>query len=128
MENELDLLLGTAVNSLAKLEILLYVHQRPGLVQGARDYGAGLRRPPGEVRLALEQLAAAGLLDRFALGTGRHVVYGAPEDEHVRLVLDLLYTRYHREPAERARVVHQIVGGVAEGEAAETGGPDAPRG
>lgn len=104
MDNELDLLLGTAINSLVKLDALLYLHSRPGIVQSAADIATQLRRPPQQVSASLDELAHVRLVDRFALGTGRHVVYGPMEDEHVREIIALLHERY-RDPETRLRIV-----------------------
>jgi len=110
MDSELDLLLGTAIDTLVKLEILLYVHQRSSAVQNADQFAAGLRRPSAEVAPALEQLSRVQLIDRFPLGTGRHVLYGATEDTHVREVLNLLYERYYGTADSRAQLMRRIVG------------------
>jgi DNA-binding MarR family transcriptional regulator len=108
VDNELDLLLGTAIDSLLKLDIVLYLLARPGLVQSAEEIAAKLRRPPHQAGAALDQLAQAGLVDRFALGTGRHVVYGPTEDEHVREIIGLLQARY-RDPETRALIVRAAI-------------------
>jgi hypothetical protein len=104
VDDELDLLLGTAIDSLVKVDVLLYLHSRPGAVRSAQDIAGHLRRPERHVGSALDELAQAGLADRFPLGTGRHVVYGATEDEHVRGIIALLHQRY-RDPDTRVRVV-----------------------
>jgi len=71
VDNELDLLLGTAIDSLLKLDVLLYLQSRPGSVQSSQDIAAQVRRPPYQVSASLDELSQAGLVDRFALGTGR---------------------------------------------------------
>ena len=105
MDSELDLLLGTAIDSLVKLELLLYMHARPGILQSADDIAVRLRRPVPEVGCALDDLAAGGLVDRFAIGTGRYVMYGPTEDDHVQRIIGLLHARYHRDPQTRADLV-----------------------
>lgn len=117
MENELNLLLRTAIDSLLKLEILLYLHERPGEVRTAKEVGRRLRRPPEEVTPALEALAQTGLIARFPLGSGRHVIYGPSDDSHVRELLNLLHAWYHQDPVSRARLVREAMG---RGEEAET--------
>ncbi len=109
MDSELDLLLGTAIDSLVKLELLLYLHARPGTLQSANDIAARLRRPPQEVGRGLDELAGSGLVDRFAIGTGRYVMYGPTEDEHVQKVITLLHDRYQRNPESRANLVRNAV-------------------
>ncbi|HUU54393.1 MAG TPA: hypothetical protein VMY87_05675 [Armatimonadota bacterium] len=108
MDNELDLLLGTAIDSLVKLDLLLYLHARPGIVQKPEDIAGPLRRAGDEIIQALEGLSEAGLIDRFPLGSGRHVVYGPTEDEHVRELIAVIYDRYHRDPESRAQLVRVI--------------------
>jgi len=109
MDTELDLLLGTAIDSLVKLEVLLYFHQRPGLLQTPADISARLRRALAEVASALQELARNELIARFSLGTGRHVMYGSSEDPHVQALLDFLSQQYHRDPATRARIIQEII-------------------
>jgi len=110
VESELDLLLGTAINSLLKLELLLRLLAAPAEVRAARELAAQLRRPPEEVERALRELAEAGLVDWFALGSGRHVLYGPRDDDHVQELLRLLEARY-RDPATRAHLVRQSMQG-----------------
>jgi len=110
MDSELELLLGSAIDSLLKLELLLYLHSRPGPVQQPEAVATQLRRTEPEVTPALEGLAEAGLIDRFAFGTGRHVVYGPAEDEHVQNLIALINERYNGEPAARADLVRRVVG------------------
>lgn len=108
MDEQLDLLLGTAINSLTKLELLLYLHRRPGAVQTSERLAAELRRPVDSVARAVDELAPLGLVDRFALGTGRHVMYGAPDEEHPKRLLELLYERYHRDAESRSELIRRI--------------------
>jgi predicted transcriptional regulator len=108
MEHELDLLLASAIDSLAKLEVLLYLRGRPGTVQRPEQIAENLRRDAKLVAASLESLAQAGLVDRFPLGTGRHVLYGQAEDAHVKEIVDLLYERYTRDSESRARLVREI--------------------
>jgi DNA-binding transcriptional ArsR family regulator len=114
VDDELDLLLGTAIDSLVKVDVLLHLHSRPGAVRSAQDIAAHLRRPERQVSSALDALSQAGLADRFPLGTGRHVVYGATEDEHVREIIALLHERYRR-PETRGQVVRAATRGNGPG-------------
>jgi hypothetical protein len=108
VDNELDLLLGAAIDNLLKLDILLYLSGRQGAVLSADDVATQLRGPAYEVTAAADQLAQAGLVDRFPLGSGRHVLYGPSEDEHVREIIALLQARY-RDPETRPRIVRATV-------------------
>ena len=105
MDNELDLLLGTAIDSLVKLDILLYLHARPGVVQKPNDIAERLHRSQDEVTRALDGLSQAHLVDRFPLGPGRHVVYKEAEEAHVRHLIGILHDRYHSGGESRAQVV-----------------------
>jgi len=109
MESELDLLLGTAIDSLMKLEILLYFQAQPGVVKRPQEISSELRRSVSEVQGGLDELAQAGLIDRFSIGTGRHVMYGPAEDEHVHRLIDILYERYSRDAASRSQLVRTAV-------------------
>ncbi len=109
MDTELNILLGRAIDSLVKLEILLYLHGRKGGAQTTEELGASLRRPLPEVASALDQLARAGLIERFPIGRGRHSVYGTTEDAHVEALLELLSRRYHQGPDARSQLVRQVL-------------------
>jgi hypothetical protein len=123
METELDLLLRTVIDSLPKLEALLYLHSRPGGAQSADEIGAALHRPVPEVKSALEELSRAELIERFSLGTGKHAVYGTTEDPHVQALLDLLHDRYHEDPETRSRIVRQVLHPRRSPEPQTTSGP-----
>jgi len=114
VDDELDLLLGTAIDSLTKIDLLLHLHSRPGAVRSAEDIAAQLRRPERQVSSALDELSRAGLADRFPLGTGRHVVYGATEDEHVQEIISLLHQRY-RDPESRVALIRAATKGNTDG-------------
>ena len=105
VESELDLLLGRAIDSLVKLELLLHFHEGSGLLQTPADISARLRRPLREVVSALEELAQVDLVARFALGSGKHVIYGSSEDPHVQALLDALQERYQGDAASRAKII-----------------------
>jgi len=105
MDNELDILLGTAIDSLVKLDILLYLHARPGAVQKPNDIAERLGRSEDEIARALDGLSQAHLVDRFSLGTGRHVVYGEAEEAYVRHLIGILHDRYRGGGESRAQVV-----------------------
>ena len=109
METELDLLLGTVIDNLPKLEALLYLHSHPGGAQSADDIAAALHRPAPQVKSALEDLSRAELIERFSFGTGRHAVYGTTEDPHIQALLRLLHDRCQRDPEARSRVVRQVL-------------------
>ncbi len=122
MENELDLLLGTAIDSLPKLEILVSFIRDPEGVRSAGEIGTQLRRPVGEVTAALEDLSQAGLVDRFPLGTGKHVLYGPRNEKHVRELLGILLERY-QDPAGRARILRETLGQSRDGTDARPAAP-----
>lgn len=109
MDTELDLLLGTVIDNLPKLEALLYLHSHPGGAQSADDIAAALHRPAPQVKSALEDLSRAELVERFSFGTGKHAVYGTTEDAHVQALLGLLHDRCHRDPESRSRIVRQVL-------------------
>ena len=123
MENELDLLLRTVIDSLVKLEALLYLHTRSGAVHTAEELAGTLRRPLDATADALAELAEVGLIERFPLGTGRHVIYGPMEDAHVQDILTRLHALYHKDPVSRAELVRRVMGQDERGPLDETAGP-----
>ena len=112
MDSELNLLLGRAINSLTKLELIFYLREQHKGVQPSQEIATSTRRDPAEVVRALEELAHVGLIDRFAIGTGKHVMYGQAEDAHVRDIISLLHDRYHQDGESRAQVRQQILGEI----------------
>jgi hypothetical protein len=123
METELDLLLGTVIDNLPKLEALLYLHSHPGGAQSADDIAAALHRPVPQVKAALEDLSRAELIERFSFGTGRHAVYGTTEDPHVQALLGLLHDRCHQDTGTRSRIVRQVLQPRQSPEPQTTSGP-----
>jgi hypothetical protein len=123
METELDLLLGTVIDNLPKLEALLYLHSHPGGAQSADDIAAALHRPVPQVKSALEDLSRSELIERFSFGSGKHAVYGTTEDPHVRALLGLLHDRCHRDPEARSRLVRQVLQPRQSPEPQTTSGP-----
>lgn len=109
MDSELDLLLGTAIDSLLKLEILLFFHARPGSVLRPEEVAQRVRHSELEVAEALNRLAEAGLVQRFALGTGRHSVYGPSEDDHVCGIIEVLHERFNGDAETRGRLVRSAL-------------------
>ena len=109
MDSELDLLLGTVVDSLTKLTLVLTLHEMAGGAESPEEIATKVRESPEAVVRALSELADAGLVERFRLGTGRLTMYGPTEDEHVRALLDLLRARYHGGPRSRGRMVRRIL-------------------
>lgn len=109
MDDELDLLLGTIIDDLTKLVLVLDLHRSPGSARSPAEIAAKVRRPADAVARALSELAAAGLAEQFRLGTGRLSMYGPSDDEHVRALLDLLHARCHAGPQSRGRVVRRIL-------------------
>lgn len=108
MDTELELLLGTAIDSLAKLHLLLYLHHEPRVLT-PEAAARGVGRSPDLVGRALAQLAEAGLVTRFAVGRGRAVLYSASEDTHVQTVVGRLHGYYQESPEHRAEVVRKVL-------------------
>ena len=108
MDNELDLLLGTVINDLMKLNLALYLYEEITGAHSPEEIAAQMRRSPETVARALAELAEAGIVERFALGTGRFVMYGPPEDKHIKDLLDLLQRQYRSEET-RAEVVRKVL-------------------
>ena len=109
MDDELDLLLGTVIDDLTKLMLVLDLHRVPGSARSPAEIAVGARVPPEQAATALAHLAAAGLIERFRLGTGRLTMYGPSEDEHIQAILGLLHDRYHSGPEARAHVVRRVL-------------------
>lgn len=116
MESELDLLLGTAVDSLTKLSVLIHLQEHPGLAQSPDRIAAAVDRPPEVVAAALAELAEGKLVERFPVGSGRVVMYGSSDDKHVQGILELLCRRYNQGGETRAQLVRRVLRLVARSE------------
>lgn len=109
MDHELDLLLGTVIDSLTKLAILLHLQAEPHAVFSAEEVAAATNCREDAARTGLGELGEAGLVERFAVGRGRIVRYGAREDERVQTLLARLAERYAEGGESRAEVARRIV-------------------
>ena len=109
MDHELDLLLGTVMDSLAKLNVLVYLQARPRMAESPEVVAAAVQRPPEMIARALSELAEARLIESFPVGTGRIVLYGASDDAHVRELLDLLRARYDQGGENWAHLVRRAL-------------------
>lgn len=109
MDNELDLLLGTAIDSLTKVNLLVYLQENPGQAQPPEEIAGRVQRPPARVAQALDELAEVKLVARFPIGRGRLVWYGSSDDERVRRLLDLLLARYREGGEARAQLVRRAL-------------------
>jgi predicted transcriptional regulator len=107
LDEELDLLLGTVINSMTRLNLLLYLTERPGEAQSPKDIAAALRRPEALVAQSLAALAQVGLVDQFVLGSGRFIMYGAAEEAHVKEVLARLISLYAGDA--RSTIVRRVM-------------------
>ncbi len=109
MDNELDLLLGTLIDSLAKVMILFHLQDGAAAVLSPEAVAQAIGRRPEPVARALTELAEGGLVQRFAVGTGRIVRYSASEDRHVQSLLKLLRTRWEESTEGRAEVMRKVL-------------------
>ncbi len=109
MDNELNLLLGRAIDSLAKLMLLFYLDGNRDEVLSPEAVAGRVGRRPEPVAQALKELAEAGLVKRFAVGTGRILLYSASEDAHVQSLIEALRARYEQDEESRAEIVRRVV-------------------
>ncbi len=117
MDHELDLLLGTVIDSLAKLMILFHLLDRDAAVLTPEAIATGVGRQPEPVARALAELAEAGLVKQFQVGRGRNVLYRGGEDAHVRSLVAQLRTRWEESAESRAEVMRKVLRGTPGGEA-----------
>ena len=110
MDYELNLLLGTALDSLTKVAVLLRLNRQTEAVFSPEALAVAMHRKPEEVQLALEQLAEAGLVKRFAVATGRYALYSAREDERLRALIGRLQTCHDERGESWAAVVRRVTG------------------
>ena len=109
MEHELDLVLGTVIDSLAKISMLFFLRERPATAVTPDVIASHVGRQPEHVRYALEQLGEAKFVTRFPVGRGRIVLYGPAEDARILEMIELLYSRYHESDARRAEIMRKVL-------------------
>lgn len=109
MDRELDLLLGKAIDSLVKLDLLVCLQAHPGLAQAPDEIAGLVRRPSQVVASALAELAELRLVERFPIGRGRLAMYGSAEDPHVKGILELLHAQYQQGGEARAQLVRKTL-------------------
>jgi DNA-binding IclR family transcriptional regulator len=109
VDRELDLLLGRAIDSLVKLNLLVYLQAHPGLAQAPEEIAGQVQRPPETVAAALAELAELKLVARFPIGRGRLAMYGSSDDPHIKEILELLRTHYQEGGETRAQLVRKTL-------------------
>jgi hypothetical protein len=110
MEAGVRLLLEQVIDDLVKLETVLFFHRCPSLIESADGVAHRLQRKKREITAALEALAASGLLERFVLGEGRHVIYSFTEDPRLQEAVSRLSRYFHEDPRLRVEIVKHIMG------------------
>lgn len=84
IEPDVEYLVNNAVDDLVKFNIVKFLHQHPASVGDASFFATalGFHSTP-KTQVALEQLAAAGILDRWTVPEGGPSIYGLTSDKHV---------------------------------------------
>ncbi len=110
MEEDVDRLLEECIDSKVKLDLVLFFHDHPEIIDSAEAIAAWVARDVKAVEPALRLLSKAGLLDRFELGSGRYVLYAYAKSTRIRDTVARLSRIYHEDETERGVIVRRLMG------------------
>jgi hypothetical protein len=110
MDEDLAAIMQRGIDSLVKLELLLFFDSNPDLVDTAQAIAARLARDMRDVKFALRALAASDLVNRFELGAGRYVLYSRVESHHTRASIRRLSEVYHGDEQGRIEIIKKLMG------------------
>jgi len=109
MEVKLQAFLDEVIDSLIKLEIVLFFHSNPGTIDTARAIAMRIYRNEEATAAALEQLSAKHVLDRTTLGAGKYELYSLSQDESIRSVIGLLDKRFHSDKDTMLQIIRRFL-------------------
>jgi hypothetical protein len=120
MDEEVRDLLRRTLKDIVTLEVTLFFHGHPETIDSREGLTQRLEQEPAKMTQALENLAQAGIVNRYELGEGRYEVYSLTHDAGMRSKIDRLNTYYHEDPASRAEIIQHIISSSIRMPGAET--------
>ena len=109
MTPELRSFVEGAVNSLVKLETVLFFHNNPATADTAEGVALRIYRNIEDVGPAVRELAEEAVLVETTLGSGRYVVYSLGAEEQTRRLIAELSRAYHYNVQDRMEISRLIV-------------------
>ena len=110
MEEEVERLLVETLNDVVRLNLALFFHDHPSLIEGPQQIARRLGRDLSAVEHALQSLARSGVVERFELGSGRYVLYAYTRNSKTRSTIARLNRYYQEDPILRGLIVRQVMG------------------
>jgi len=109
VDQEVKGLLRRALKDILSLDVMLYFHAHPELVESREGLCRRLACEPAVLENALQHLSEQGIIERSLLGGGRYEVFSYTPDERQRACIGKLSDCYHNDPAARKEIIKHIV-------------------
>ncbi len=109
MERELQEFLDGVIDSLIKLEIVLFFHSNPGTIDTPQGISMRIYRNCDLTASALRDLGSAGVLDCVTLGAGTYQLYSLTQSKDVLSVIELLDQRYHSDRTAMLDIIRRFL-------------------
>ena len=109
MTPELRNFVEGAVNSLVKLETVLFFHNNPATADTAEGVALRIYRNIEDVGPAVRELAQEAVLVETTLGNGRYVVYSLGAEEEMQRLIAELSRAYYYNVQDRIEISRLIV-------------------
>lgn len=111
MQDQLQAFLDNVIDSLIKLEIVLFFHGNPGTIDTPQGVAMRIYRNSDVTTKALEELCAKGVLDCAHLGAGKYQLYSLSQDASVLKNISLLDECYHGNRKVMLEIVKRFLPG-----------------
>ena len=109
MDKEVKGLMQAALNDILSLEVTLFFHSHPELVESREGLGHRLACEPEALAETLLHLTEQGIVERFLLGGGRYEVFSYTPDLNRRACINKLSNCYHNDPTARKEIIKHLV-------------------
>lgn len=108
MSPEVRAFIAKVANSLVKLEVALFYEANPATSDTPEGISMRTHWHVEDVRVALRDLAAHGVLEEHSLGAGRYVVYSLSKDPELRALLSDLSEVYHERGSDCRAIIRML--------------------
>jgi hypothetical protein len=109
VDKEVQGLVKKALKDIISLDVTLYFHAHPELVESPEGLSHRLACEPTVLTETLQHLSEQGIVERFLLGGGRYEVFSYTHDPNRRSCVGKLSDCYHNDPAARQEIIKHIV-------------------
>jgi hypothetical protein len=109
MDEAVQGLVQKAISDILSLEVTLFFHGHPELVESREGLGHRLACEPETLAETLRHLTEQGIVERFLLGGGRYEVFSYTPDRARRACIDKLSDCYHNDPTARKEIIKHLV-------------------